>query len=56
MRGGFGGGDEAVSLFPNPGGGGRGGGEVGNRYIHILNISYYMNRQSVCSDVGSQLA
>lgn len=23
MRGGFGGGDEAVSLFPNPGGGGK---------------------------------
>lgn len=32
------------------------GGEVGNRYIHILNIIYYMNRQLVCSDVGSQLA
>lgn len=51
MRGGFGVGDEAVSLFPNPG-----GGEVGNRYIHILNIIYYINRQLVCSDVGSQLA
>lgn len=33
-----------------------GGGEVGNRYINILNIIYYMNRQLVCSDVGSQLA